>query len=688
MITGFQYFSDCYKEEGVIQFSKAPEGRDPTRSQWNPPEDIHDQALGWSPSPGKLQKLLQMPEYSVFRGAQTFESNFFQVTKDGQFSNIHKQLNVITIGILASNPKMLLPDLMIIAREKQETTNRNVKSKTLEITRLIPLDLVEIFVHDASKRQFKVQLPTGDKYYLQLLVKEEKADFLFECWLRLIYLMRLASGKARIPDNVPGKKLERPPSKEQVQHLAPKLRKEFAGKESAKVQPRLQEQSSPKRTSLGFTPRLAEPTSPADRLTPNFERKKRLFSRISSESNIIPVSLKKSKKEICLLEKTNTESPLQNSPQAVRNEAPAAPPRANNPGRPNPPPPQSHPPQTNQPASRVEPKLVGAGPSQAVQRKSEVESEKISFPVNPHHRANQSQNSQTNKPGNPNTALQNKPQSFPNTSSEKGHLTSQNDTGQQVRRIKMSVGVETSQLICKTVAVGPSETVGAKLNDPPNKSLNAGTSHNDQNKSTGNIEKKETRRKQAPVSKNKVKNAINTVKEKTSVKIVTLYTMLSASLEKLKKSSKDDTKHTTPKTSKHVTISGVIAKSKKSIVVQDEKTGKTLGAASKEATCVVAKKKYHSSSQPPKSLDKDANNPQTPSDRKSLLETEEARKLGQPIAAEERGTTSLTSQAPHKNTGVEQCSVPGLENREASKKTLPTTKTAGKSRNVATTPPL
>ncbi|XP_034275409.1 uncharacterized protein LOC117666707 isoform X2 [Pantherophis guttatus] len=648
-----------------------PAGREPTRSQWNPSEDIHDQALqGWSPSPGKLQKLLQMPEYSVFRGAQTFESNFFQVTKDGQFSNIHKHPNVVTIGILASCPKLLLPDLMIIAREKQETTNRNLKSRALEITRLIPLDLVEIFVHDANKRQLKMQLPTGDKYYLQLLVREEKADFLFECWLRLIYLMRLASGKIKNPENLPGKEPERPPSGEQAQHSVPKLKKESAGKESPKVlQPKSQKQSPPKWTSDGFTSRAPEQTSAAYQLKnvrePNFEKKKRFSSRISSESNPIPVTLQKSKKEICLLQKTKMASPLQKNPQAVRNEDPAAASRANNPGRPKSPgpPPQSQSPQQNQPASRVEPKAysmsVGTGPSQAVQRKSKVESEKQSFPINPSHLANQSQNSKSNKClGNPSMILGNRPQAFSNISPEKGHLTSQNDTGQQVHRVTMSVGVETSRVICQTVAVGPSKTIDTNLSNLPNKLLNASKSHKDQSKTIG---KMEMSRKQVPVARNKVKTALSTAKEKTSVKFVTLYSILSSSLERLKKSSKDGTKRMTPKTSKHVTISGVIAKSRKSIVLQEEKTGKTVGVGtsnvvgliSKEAACVVAKKDYPPSSQPQKSLSKDAIKPQTPLARAGLLETDEATKLGYPIAAKEPGVTSITSQAPHKNTGVE-----------------------------------
>lgn len=188
-------------------------------------------------------------------------------------------------------------------------------------------------------------------------------------------------------------------------------------------------------------------------------------------------------------------SPLQKNPEAARNEDPAAASRANNPGRlksPGPPP-QSQSPQQNQPASRVEPKAyslsVGAGPSQAVQRKSQVESEKQSFPLNPSHLANQSQNSKNNKClENPSMILGNKPQAFSNISPEEGHHTSQNDTGQQVHRVTMSVGVETSHIICQTVAVGPSETVDANLSNLPNKLLNASKSHKDQSKIIGEME--------------------------------------------------------------------------------------------------------------------------------------------------------------------------------------------------------
>uniref|UniRef100_A0A8C7DSH6 Golgi associated RAB2 interactor protein-like Rab2B-binding domain-containing protein n=1 Tax=Naja naja TaxID=35670 RepID=A0A8C7DSH6_NAJNA len=146
--------------------------------------------------------LLNTP--SDFRAPLSFLS--IQVNKDGQFINIHKHPNVVTIGILASSPRLLLPDLMIIL--PRPPCKVRVLVLLFLTYRLIPLDLVEISVHDANKRQLKMHLPTGDKHYLQLLAKEEKVDFLFECWVHLIYLMRLASGKSKTPENLPGKKPE------------------------------------------------------------------------------------------------------------------------------------------------------------------------------------------------------------------------------------------------------------------------------------------------------------------------------------------------------------------------------------------------------------------------------------------------------------------------------------------------
>ncbi|XP_044303636.1 protein FAM71E2 [Varanus komodoensis] len=160
---------------------------------------------GWNPSPGKLQKVLRRAEYNLLSKALIFEGNFVQVTKRGECIGIHNHPNIVVMGILARKPSMLLPDLMIIGREKQRIGAKYPKLKELEITRLIPLQLVEIFVHNLEQRQLKVQIVTGQKYYLQLYAPEKEADFLFDRWLRLIYLLHVAKGKINAPPSIASK---------------------------------------------------------------------------------------------------------------------------------------------------------------------------------------------------------------------------------------------------------------------------------------------------------------------------------------------------------------------------------------------------------------------------------------------------------------------------------------------------
>ncbi|XP_062992969.1 Golgi-associated RAB2 interactor protein 5B [Elgaria multicarinata webbii] len=169
-----------------------PSGKARRKDPQNFPECIGDQDFsGWAPSPGKLQKLLQKAEYNLLSKAPIFEGNFLQVTKRGKCAGILNHPNIVVVGILASSPSLLLPDLMIIAREKASVGAKHPKSKELEITRLIPLEAVEIFVHDLEERRLKVQIATGQKYYLQLYAPGRDENFLFERWLRLLYLLHL-----------------------------------------------------------------------------------------------------------------------------------------------------------------------------------------------------------------------------------------------------------------------------------------------------------------------------------------------------------------------------------------------------------------------------------------------------------------------------------------------------------------
>ncbi|XP_008064309.1 protein FAM71E2, partial [Carlito syrichta] len=92
----------------------------------------------WVPVLGELQKTLQKGEYLPLRPLPMFESNFVQVPS----------------------------------------------------SRMIPLDLVRLYVHDLSTWRLKLRLVSGRYYYLALDAPEGEAGFLFDRWIHLINLLQ------------------------------------------------------------------------------------------------------------------------------------------------------------------------------------------------------------------------------------------------------------------------------------------------------------------------------------------------------------------------------------------------------------------------------------------------------------------------------------------------------------------
>ncbi|XP_046538051.1 Golgi-associated RAB2 interactor protein 5B [Equus quagga] len=139
----------------------------------------------WVPTLGELQKTLQKGEYMPLRPLPMFESNFVQVTSRGAPAYVHHRANLLTMGVAASLPGLLLPDLLLIAQppEGRECSN-------LVLTRMIPLDLVHIYIHDLSAWRLKLRLVTGRYYYLELNAPDKEVGFLFDRWIRLIHLLR------------------------------------------------------------------------------------------------------------------------------------------------------------------------------------------------------------------------------------------------------------------------------------------------------------------------------------------------------------------------------------------------------------------------------------------------------------------------------------------------------------------
>ncbi|XP_032704612.1 protein FAM71E2 [Lontra canadensis] len=138
----------------------------------------------WVPTLGELQKMLQKGEYLPLRPLPMFESNFFQVSNRGAPVYVHHRTNRLTMGVAASLPGLVLPDILLIAErgEGKECSN-------LVLTRMLPLDLAHLYVHDLSAWRLKLRLVTGRYYYLELDAPDNELGFLFDRWIRLINLL-------------------------------------------------------------------------------------------------------------------------------------------------------------------------------------------------------------------------------------------------------------------------------------------------------------------------------------------------------------------------------------------------------------------------------------------------------------------------------------------------------------------
>ncbi|XP_037676449.1 protein FAM71E2 [Choloepus didactylus] len=139
----------------------------------------------WVPILGDLQKTLHKGEHLPLRPLPMFESNFVQVTNQGAPVYLHHRTSRLTMGVAASLPGLVLPDILLLA---QPPEGRG--SSGLHLTRLIPLDLAHLYVHDLPTWRLKLRLATGRYYYLELDAPCDERGFLFDRWIRLIDLLR------------------------------------------------------------------------------------------------------------------------------------------------------------------------------------------------------------------------------------------------------------------------------------------------------------------------------------------------------------------------------------------------------------------------------------------------------------------------------------------------------------------
>ncbi|XP_072463743.1 Golgi-associated RAB2 interactor protein 5B isoform X2 [Notamacropus eugenii] len=140
----------------------------------------------WVPLLGHLQRTMMEGEYLPLGPLlPMFESDFLQVTNQGEAIFLHKKENPVTMGVAYSIPGLMLPDLILLARPVG-----NKKQKELELTRLLPTHLARLFVHNVASWRLKLRLASGRSFYLRLDADQREGCFLFNRWRYLVYLLQ------------------------------------------------------------------------------------------------------------------------------------------------------------------------------------------------------------------------------------------------------------------------------------------------------------------------------------------------------------------------------------------------------------------------------------------------------------------------------------------------------------------
>ncbi|XP_034619336.1 protein FAM71F2-like isoform X2 [Trachemys scripta elegans] len=142
---------------------------------------------------GILCQLLRSPDYNLFPKSAVFESNFIQVTKQGNWVDIHNAPTLVTLGVTSSEPCLPLPNVLLIARlavlgESPPGRAGQPQEPSMALSRLLPLRYVRLSVQDSGRRLLRVQVVTGKVYYLRL--HQAHPDAVFTLWSRLADILQ------------------------------------------------------------------------------------------------------------------------------------------------------------------------------------------------------------------------------------------------------------------------------------------------------------------------------------------------------------------------------------------------------------------------------------------------------------------------------------------------------------------
>ena len=155
----------------------------------------------FSAAMGKLQRQLRKGEFTMFQHSPMFESDFIQISKRGEVIDVHNSVQMVTLGVTYTSPNLVIPDVILLARpavscaigakHDWHARGRGLKStKSLELTRLLPLKFVKLSVYSHENKQLHLKLATGLSFYLQLCPPSDAKGDLFAHWEDLVFSLR------------------------------------------------------------------------------------------------------------------------------------------------------------------------------------------------------------------------------------------------------------------------------------------------------------------------------------------------------------------------------------------------------------------------------------------------------------------------------------------------------------------
>ncbi|XP_037692152.1 protein FAM71F1 [Choloepus didactylus] len=148
--------------------------------------------VGLGVEEGLLCQMVHSPEFNLFPDSVVFESNFVQVKRGRNWTDINKASYTMALGVTSSVPCLPLPNILLMARVKwhhgqSQTWNRPSTAPNIILKRILPLKFVELQVCDRLQRILRLRTVTEKIYYLKLHPDHPKTVFHF--WIRLVYIL-------------------------------------------------------------------------------------------------------------------------------------------------------------------------------------------------------------------------------------------------------------------------------------------------------------------------------------------------------------------------------------------------------------------------------------------------------------------------------------------------------------------